>query len=249
MGRIENRTAIISGGQGAIGQAIAACFIREGARVYLLVPDGTPLQDVCRDLDPGGDRLIPVVGEPADKGDLEGLAGRAVEETGRIDILVNNPERMGFGSVTAVDEILWTELLNANLHGPWQSMAAVIPYMKKAGGGVILTISSLAGGTAHTGAGAYCVSHAALQMLCRVMAKEVSPLNIRVNLICPALVEDAGAVEMEGTGSWDLTARNGNPEDVADAALHLVSDQSAWLTGITLELDGGRHQIAQIGSA
>ena len=243
MGLIENKTAVITGGHSKISLEIATRFHHEGARIVLFGPEEESIKEACAAIDPKSDRVWGVTGDVRKKEDVKILMEMALEKTGRIDILVNNNELKREGKLDKTDPGLWMELMDTHAYAPWRLMVAVLPEMRKAGGGTIINISSIAGGTAFAGIGVYCASHAALQMLSRVTAKEVSSENIRVNLICPAVVEDAKPVELEPGDELisELAGKNGNPEDVADAALFLVSDQSSWLTGITLDLDGGRH--------
>jgi meso-butanediol dehydrogenase/(S,S)-butanediol dehydrogenase/diacetyl reductase len=175
-----------------------------------------------------------------------------MEKTGRIDILVNNAGVMRFGKLDETDHSSWDMQMLTNAYAPWRLMVAVLPELRKVGGGSIINISSIAGLKAFPGVGLYCTSKAALQMLSQVMAMEAASDNIRVNLICPAVVEDTELPfpifgEEKASEFYDNMrplhplGRNGTPEDVADAALFLASDQSSWITGTILNLDGGRH--------
>lgn len=243
MGLIEAKTAIITGGGTETGREIARRFHEEGANVIICGRREDRILEACSAIDPDGDRIRGIKADVTDDSDVRRLASFALEKTRRIDILVNNDEITEFDSLDTTDSSAWTRLMDVNAYAPWRLMAAVIPEMRRLGGGSIINISSIAGNIPFSGAGIYCASHAALQMISRVMAKEVASDNIRVNLICPAVVEDGEAPDAEpGNASpSDLKGANGNPKDIADAALFLVSDQSSWLTGITLDLDGGRH--------
>jgi NAD(P)-dependent dehydrogenase (short-subunit alcohol dehydrogenase family) len=159
---------------------------------------------------------------------------------------------MRFGKLYEMDPLLWDALMNVNARAPWRLMVAVLPEMRKVGAGSIINISSIAGLKAFSGNGMYGTSKAALQHLSQVMAIEVAPENIRVNVICPAVVEDTElSIPIVGKENiqkrYDTMrplhplGRNGKPKDIADAALFLASDQSSWITGIILNVDGGRH--------
>lgn len=241
MGLIEKKTAIVTGGGTDIAREIARRFHEEGAEVILCGRRQERLTEACSAISPAGDRIHSIVLDVTKKGDVERLVDRALEKTGRIDILVNNDELLAYGKLDGTEPSLWSEVMDTNAYAPWRLMVAVLPEMRKLGGGCIVTVSSVAGTIPFAGAGLYCASHSALQALSHVMAKEVASDNIRVNLICPALIEDREGPSPEAGGDSELAGRNGNPEDVADAALFLVSDQSSWLTGVTLDLDGGRH--------
>lgn len=246
MGLIDNKTAVITGGWTETGFEIAKRFYGEGARIVLFGPDGKEIAKVCKTIDPEGRRVSGVVGDAGKKEDVKMLVDKALEETGRIDILVVHTDLVRYGELDKTDPDLWMKLMDTNAYAPWRLMVSVLPAMRRLGGGAIVNISSVAGNTPFAGAGVYCASHAAMQMISQVMAKEVSSDNIRVNLICPRMVEGEEA-DNSGAGDApmsDITGKIGDPEGVADAALFLVSDQSEWLTGITLDLDGGSHLSA-----
>jgi meso-butanediol dehydrogenase/(S,S)-butanediol dehydrogenase/diacetyl reductase len=171
---------------------------------------------------------------------------------GGIDILVNNAGVMRFGRLDEVQMSDWDLMMKTNAWGPWRLMVNVLPYMKKAGGGSIICISSIAGIKSFPGAGLYCTSKTALQVISQVFAMETAQDNIRVNCILPALVEDTELSEpIVGKENlhelWDKfrplhpMGRNGKPADIADAALFFASGQSSWVTGTLFNVDGGRH--------
>jgi meso-butanediol dehydrogenase/(S,S)-butanediol dehydrogenase/diacetyl reductase len=165
---------------------------------------------------------------------------------------VNNAGVLKFGKLDQIEPRAWKILLRTNAFAPWRFMVAVLPEMRKAGGGSIINISSINGIKAFPGAGLYCASKAAQQMLSQVMAMEVAEDNIRVNSILPGLVEDTEFLYQE-IGKEELPqffeslrllhplGRNTKPKDVADAALFLASDQSVFISGVLLNVDGGRH--------
>ena len=139
-----------------------------------------------------------------------------------------------------------------NAYGPWRLMIHAVPHMRKAGGGSIVNLSSIAGIKSFPGTGVYCASKAAMQMISQVMAMEVAADQIRVNCILPALVEDTELAfpivgEENVQAFWDKIrvlhpmGRSGKPNDIADAALFFASEQSSWITGTLLSVDGGRH--------
>lgn len=210
------------------------------------------LTEASSTISPKGQRVYPIQADVTVDEDIKRVVEEAVKKTGRIDILINNAGLMRFGRLEEVDPSLWDVLMNTNVRAPWRLMVGVLPEMRKVGGGSIINISSIAGIKAHIGNGFYCTSKAALQQLSQVMAVEVASENIRVNVICPAMVEDTELndpiVGRENVQKrYDLfrplhpLGRNGKPRDIADAALFLASDQSSWITGVILSVDGGRH--------
>ena len=159
---------------------------------------------------------------------------------------------MRFGKLheTPVDE--WESMMRTNAFGSWRLMVQAVPHMRKVGGGSIINLSSLAGIKALAGAGVYCTLKTALQMVSQVMAMETAADNIRVNMILQALVEDTElAYPIFGKGNipdfynrlsnLHPMGRNGKPKDIADAALFFASDESSWIAGVMLNVDGGRH--------
>ncbi|MBN2124616.1 MAG: SDR family oxidoreductase [Deltaproteobacteria bacterium] len=244
MGLLENKTSIVTGGGTEIGREIARRFHLEGAYVLLCGRREERLQEACEEMSPGGRRIHYLVVDVTRKEDVSRIVEKALEKTGRIDILVNNDDRMAYGKVDRTDPSLWIEMMDTNAYAPWRLMVAALPEMRKVGGGAVVNISCIAGTTPFSGLGVYGASHAALQVLSRVMAKEVAHDNVRVNLICPAIIDCREEEVPEGAGISELRGKNGNPKDVADAALFLVSDRSSWLTGLTVDLDAGRHLAA-----
>lgn len=252
MAQLENKTAVITGGGTGIGRAIAERFHNEGAFVTIAGRREDKLFESSEVISPQGERVLTVAADVTVEEDIENLLAAAAERTGAIDILVNNAGAMQFATLDSAPISEWDLMMKTNAWGPWRLMAQVVPFMKKAGGGSIVNISSIAGIKAFPGAGLYCASKAALQVLSQVAAMENAAENIRVNCILPAVVEDteltASALGEENAQAfWDKfgplhpLGRNGKPVDIADAALFLASQQSSWITGVLLNVDGGRN--------
>ena len=252
MGKLDAKTAIITGGGTGIGLAIAKRFHDEGAFVVICGRRKEKLTEAESVISSNGDGVLSVTADITHEEDITRLIDEAVNKTGRIDILVNNAGVMRFGKLheTPVEE--WESMMRTNAFGPWRLMVQAVPHMRKAGGGSIINLSSIAGIKALTGAGVYCTSKTALQMVSQVMAMETAADNIRVNMILPALVEDTElAYPIFGKENipdfynrlrnLHPMGRNGKPKDIADAALFFASDESSWITGVMLSVDGGRH--------
>jgi NAD(P)-dependent dehydrogenase (short-subunit alcohol dehydrogenase family) len=183
---------------------------------------------------------------------VQALAAAATEfGQGRIDILVNNAGVMRFAPFQQADEAHWQTLMDVNCWGPRRLMTAVLPAMRGAGGSIV-NIASIAGEHAFPGAAAYGAAKRALRHISQVLAMEEAAHGIRVNVICPGVVEETdlleGAVPPEKQAGFLTTfanlhplGRNGKPDDVADAVLFFASSMSRWITGAVLPLDGGRH--------
>jgi NAD(P)-dependent dehydrogenase (short-subunit alcohol dehydrogenase family) len=252
MGQLDGKTAIVTGAAGGIGLEIARCFHQEGAKVVTCDRKADSLQAAAKQISPDGKRILAVKADVTVEDDIHNVVSHAVEHFEGINILVNNAGVLKFGTLEQADHSDWKNLMRTNAFAPWQFMVAVLPEMRKAGRGSIINISSINGIKAFPGAGIYCASKAAQQMLSQVMAMEVAADDIRVNSILPGLVEDTeffyreiGKEKLpeffESLRMLHPLGRNTKPKDVAGAALFLASDQSEFISGVLLNVDGGRH--------
>ena len=246
---LQDKTAIVTGAGTGIGRAIARTLHAHGARVVLAGRRQDRLDATAALL---GDRTRVVPTDVTVPDQVQALAAAAAEfGQGRIDILVNNAGVMRFAPFQQADEAHWQTLMDVNCWGPRRLMAAVLPAMRR-GGGSIVNIPSIAGEHAFPGAAAYGAAKRALRHVSQVLAMEEAAHGIRVNVICPGVVEDTdlleGAVPPDKQAGFLTTfaglhplGRNGKPDDVADAVLFFASPLSRWITGAVLPLDGGRH--------
>jgi len=234
-GRLENKVAIVTGAASGIGQATAALFAREGARVIAA--------DVA-----AGDGVV-----AADAGreeDVLGLIDAATREHGGLDIFFANAGISGgLASIFEQTPDDWNEILRVNLIGPWLAIKHAAPAMKARGGGSIICTASVAGIRAGAGGPAYSASKSGVISLIEVAATQLCGANIRVNAICPGLIETgmtqaiydmaraAGKEEM--IGHLNPMKRGGAPIEIANAALFLASDESSYVNGHALVVDGG----------
>lgn len=252
MGLLSGKTAIVTGSAGGIGLAIAERFHGEGAAVVLCDVKADKLPEAAAKVSPSGERVHAVPADVTVGGDVQRVVREAAQRFGAIHVLVNNAARLHFGRLEDAEPAAWDRMLRTNTLAPWRFMVAVLPAMRRAGGGAIVNVSSINGIKAFPGAGLYCTSKAALQMLSQVMAMEVAADHIRVNLILPGTVEDTDfctpMVGRENLVRFYETlrplhplGRSATPADVADAALFLASDLSRHVTGVLLNVDGGRH--------
>ncbi|MGK2942203.1 MAG: SDR family NAD(P)-dependent oxidoreductase [Immundisolibacter sp.] len=247
---LDKKIAIVTGAGSGIGRAIAARLHAEGAHVVLAGRRRDKLQETAHLL---GDRTLVVATDVTRPAEVQTLADAASDfGGGKIDILVNNAGAMRFAPIENSDEAHWQDMMDVNCWGPRRLMAAVLPAMRAAGGGSIVNIASIAGENAFPGAGAYGAAKRALRHISQVLAMEEAGHGIRVNVICPGVVEETellqGAVPPDKQAQFLNTfaqvhplGRNGKPDDVADAVLFFASGQSRWITGVVLPLDGGRH--------
>jgi len=252
MGPLAGKTAIITGGATGIGLAIARRFHDEGANVAICDIKEDKLPEAACQISQSGERVHAARADVTVESDVHRVVEETAERFGGIDILVNNAGVLHFGRLDRTEPAIWDRIIRTNAYAPWRFMVAVLPHIRKAGGGSIINISSINGIKAFPGAGLYCISKAALQMLSQVMAMEVAGDNIRVNLILPGAVEDTEFC-VQQVGRENLATfygslrplhplgRNAKPKDIADAAVFLASDQSKYITGVLLNVDGGRH--------
>jgi NAD(P)-dependent dehydrogenase (short-subunit alcohol dehydrogenase family) len=245
-GRLEGKIALVTGGGTGIGRAIALLFAREGARLVVAGRRSDPLQDVVREIRSAGGTATFTRGDVTKPDRVEMMVHGAVYNFGGLDILVNNAGVFVEGSVVDIDEKKWDRVLGTNLKGAYLVSRLAIPAMKNRGGGAIVNIASVHGLVGMKGGAAYCASKGGLVQLTRAMALDHAPDRIRVNAICPGLVDTAMTRDANGGSTWLDDAvrsypvsRAGTPDEVARLALYLACEESGWMTGSALPLDGG----------
>jgi NAD(P)-dependent dehydrogenase (short-subunit alcohol dehydrogenase family) len=252
MGILDGYTALVAGGGSGIGRAIAKRLHEEGAFLFICGRREGKLREACSLISPSGERIVGVPADATRSEDITRLVKAVSEKRGGLDVLVNCTGIMRFGKLETLEPAALREMLEVNTIAPWQLSVAALPLMRARKAGSIVNISSISGMRPFEGSGAYCTSKAALIMMSQVMALEVAADNIRVNLICPGMVEEtelgnAVFTPDQVTASYARfrsthpLGRNGKPLDVAEAALFFASPRSSWITGAVLPLDGGRH--------
>ena len=257
-GRLAGKVAIVTGGGTGIGKAIAILFAAEGARVAICGRTLQTLQETAGDITRDGGEVLVVPTDVSDAAAVETLTQQTLQRFGQIDILVNNAGvRASIGTLLELDDEEWQRTFDIDVRGSWYCARAVIPEMRKRGGGSIIAISSISAYVGQPKQGAYNAAKAAQELLTKCLALDFAADNIRVNSVCPAWVltelNRDQVTEMQSEPerefppglSWnDLLrlhplGRIGVAEDVAWAALYLASDESRWVTGIALFVDGG----------
>jgi NAD(P)-dependent dehydrogenase (short-subunit alcohol dehydrogenase family) len=241
--RLAHKVAIISGGGSGIGKAIAQAFAREGANVVICGRHQEKLDRAAREIGPN---CLPVAADAGLSHDTEKLVTAAVEKFRRIDILVNNAAVLLPGTAESLSEEDFDQTFAINVRGLWLLSRAALPHMRAGGGGSIINIGSVLSMVGARNRVAYAASKGAVLAITRAMALDHAAENIRVNCICPGVVE----TEMVARFSMDESARRqrlawhplgrfGQPEDIAGLAVFLASDESAWITGTAQTVDGG----------
>ncbi len=237
--RLQGKTAIVTGAASGIGFATAALFVAEGAKV------------IAADL--GMPELEGTVGMAADAGDeaaVKGLIERAEKEFGGLDVFFANAGISGgLASIFEQTPEDWQDILRVNLIGPFLAIKHAAPAIKERGGGSIIATASVAGIRSGAGGPAYSASKAGVINLVKVAATQLAGANIRVNAICPGLIETGmtkpiydmarESGQEERLGHLNPLKRGGVPEEIARAALFLASDESSYVNGHALVVDGG----------
>lgn len=249
MKRLEDKVAIITGAASGMGAAEARLFAKEGAKVIATDIQVDELETVVEEITDEGGEAFAMEHDVTNKDDWEKVVGKVVDSHGRIDILVNNAGiggAEGFASLDKVDLESWNKFMTVNSTGNFLGVKAVVPEMKKAGQGSIVNTSSIAGLVGGAAGIQYSASKGASRLLTKTAAIELAPDDIRINSIHPGFIdtpmvsvitEDEEALE-ESLKAIPL-GKTGTPEDVANLVLFLASDESAYITGTEIPIDGG----------
>jgi NAD(P)-dependent dehydrogenase (short-subunit alcohol dehydrogenase family) len=251
-GRLHGKAALVtgagSGGPGVgegIGQAISMVLAREGASVLLVDKDGERGEATKLALQGSPGRGVVFVGDITQPEDCEAMVDTAVKEFGGLDILVNNAAISTHAPITETSMELYDATIAVNLTGSFLACKYAIPALVSRGGGSIINIGSIASirnsGAAHP---AYCASKAALLGLMADLAGTYGGSNVRVNSVLPGIIaspmlESVSRLDDETLARLNLLRRAGSPWDIAHAVLFLCSDEAAYITGVTLPVDGG----------
>ncbi len=247
---LEGRVAVVTGGGRGIGKAISAKLIKAGAKVIVADVDEDSAMQTAKELSPPSGDVIGSFVDVALEESVSSLMQMTLETFGQIDILVNNAGIMSRTRLMDISLDEWERTIQINLTGVFLCTKAVLPMMRESEFGRIVNISSSAGRSVSTLGGAhYTASKAGLLGLTRAAAKEVAPLGITVNAICPGLIETKMAVEtttpeelQEFLDSLPLM-RLGSPEEIGHLVVFLCSDEAAYITGASLDINGGDLMI------
>ncbi len=230
-----------------IGRAIAVAFAREGAKVVISGRDQKKLDAAAKGI---GGNCLTVSADLSSSADIKKLVDATVQRFKQIHVLVNNAGVLLPGTAESFTEAEWDQTFNVNVRGVWLLSRAVLPHMRAAGGGSIINTGSVLSLTGARNRVAYAASKGAVLQMTRSMALDHAPEKIRVNCICPGMVE----TEMIAQFIVDESARNqrlamhplgrfGQPEDISGLAVFLASEESSWITGAAFPVDGGYTAI------
>jgi 3(or 17)beta-hydroxysteroid dehydrogenase len=250
MNRVKDKVAIITGAAGGLGKAEALVLAGEGAKVVLTDIDETGIEKAAEEIAGTGAKAIFIKHDVTSESEWSTVIGRTFEEFGRLDVLVNNAGVIIYKKIIDTSLAEWKRLMSVNLDGVFLGTKFAIEAMRKSGGGSIINIASVAGLIGNPDASAYHASKGGVRSFTKAAAIECSKAgydyNIRVNSIYPGVINTAMAdalrddVEKYNTAiSWHPMGHFGEPEDVAYGVLYLASDESRFLTGSELVIDGG----------
>ena len=243
--RLQGKVAIISGGARGMGAVEARMFAGEGAKVVI----GDMLADagaaVAAEIGAAGGEAMFVSLDVTDEASWQGAVAAAVQRFGKVDVLVNNAAILRTEGLLETSEQTWDDVMGVNATGTFLGVKSVVAEMRKAGGGSIINISSGAGITGSKRNTAYHASKGAVRIFTKAAAIQYAGANIRVNSVHPGPVETdmlASSLSVpDGRKPEDVPlGRYGKPEEVAYGVLYLASDESAFVTGSELVIDGGR---------
>ena len=248
--RLAGQVAVITGTGSGIGRAMAVLFTRQGAAVAAVDLDADRLENLAQQIEAEGGRLATVRVDVTRSEDCKTTVHRVLEDLGRLDILCNNAGIIQRASVLEVSEEDWDHHMAVNLKSVFLWSREVLPQMIAQGRGAILNTASGWGLTGGPRAVTYCASKGAVIQLTRAMAIDHGPQGVRINCICPGdtdtpmLHSEADQLGQDSAMFLDSAAdrplgRVGSPEEIADAALFLVSDEASFVTGTALVVDGG----------
>jgi len=249
--RFQDKVVVITGAGSGIGRATALAFGREGAKVVAADLEAASAQATAGQIKAAGGRAESLQVDVSVAADVERMVTTTVERLGGLDVLVNNAGVFFQVPVAQVPEEQWDRLMSINLKGVYLGCKHVVPQMIRQGRGAIVNTASIAGLRGFAGYGTYGAAKGGVVQLTKAFALEVARVGIRVNCVCPGIIEtamlDQGVAEMgldrsmfvQLAGAAHPMGRIGRPEEVAAAILFLASDDASFITGIALSVDGG----------
>ncbi|MCE3232747.1 MAG: Short-chain dehydrogenase/reductase, family, partial [Rickettsiaceae bacterium] len=253
---LEGRTAIITGGARGIGLAIAKRLMEAGANIVIAdIDTGNCLDGALKQLESEQNSAMAFKFDTREMEEMENAAQQAIDKFGRLDIWINDAGIIPSAKATEITQAEWNEVIDINITGVFNGSQAAIPHLKKHGG-VILNLSAIEGLIGSQGFIHYSASKYAVRGLTATLAKELGEYNIRAVAIAPTITETPGIheykAEMDVLAHGDIfkqkakqipLGRIGHPDDIARAALFLVSDMASFISGTTLVVDGGHLSL------
>jgi len=248
--RLAGKSAVITGGGTGIGQAIALAFAREGAQVVVAGRRKEKLDETLHLLQQAGCSALALECDVTKAAETQRVVKSAEDAFGKVNVLVNNAGALSVSTVENITEEDWDRVMATNVKGPFLMSRAALPAMRRAGGGSIINVGSVLGIVAIRDRAAYCASKGGVSMLTKAMALDHAQDNIRVNCVCPSIVEsdmtrnlfaetEIGRQARESRLASIPLGRFGKPADIAGLTVFLASEESSWMTGTVIPVDGG----------
>ncbi len=243
---LSDKVAIVTGASRGIGRLIAIALAGQGAKVVVSARNLEALQELTAEIKSQGGEATAVAGDVAIEDDANNLIKQAVATYGQVNILINNAGITRDGLLLRMKDVDWDAVLDTNLKGAFHCIRAVAKFMSKQRSGRIINISSVVGEMGNSGQANYCASKAGLLGLTKSVARELARRNVTVNAITPGFILTDMTDNMTDKARDAMTeqiplGRLGDAEDVANAVLFLASDQSAYITGQVLGVNGGMY--------
>jgi len=245
-----DKVVLVTGSTSGIGHAVALRFAQASARIVALGRDQYALSTVKSELEQLGTEALTITVDITSEDGVRVALDEAIEKFGRLDVLVNAAGHISNGSIENTSLAAWDAMMNVNLRAVFQLMQFATPHLISTRGNVV-NISSVTGLRSFPGVLAYCVSKAGLDQLTRCAALELAPKGVRVNAVNPGVViteiHKRGGMSVEDyqrflhhSKTTHPLGRVGVPKEIAELVFYLASDNAAWITGATYQIDGGR---------
>lgn len=243
---LSDKVAIVTGASRGIGRVLALALAGQGAKVVVSARNAEALETLTAEIKAQGGDALAVVGDVALEADANNLIGQTIAIYGKVDILVNNAGITRDGLLLRMKSDDWDAVLDTNLKGAFLCTRAVAKFMSKQRSGRIINMSSVVGEMGNAGQANYCASKAGLIGLTKSVARELARRNVTANVITPGFIVTDMTENMTDKAREAMTeqiplGRLGEPEDVANAVLFLASDQSSYITGQVLGVNGGMY--------
>lgn len=243
---LSDKVAIVTGASRGIGRAIALALASQGAKVVASARNAEALAKLTAEIKSQGGDALAVVGDVAVEDDANNLVKQAVAAYGQVDVFINNAGITRDGLLLRMKNADWDAVLDTNLKGAFLCTRAVAKIMSKQRSGRIINISSVVGEMGNAGQANYCASKAGLLGLTKSVARELARRNVTVNAITPGFITTEMTEDMTEKAQEAMTeqiplGRPGSAEDVANAVIFLASEQSAYITGQVLGVNGGMY--------
>ncbi len=242
--RLENKVALITGAGSGIGKETALLFAKEGARLVLTGRTAEKLEKVCKEIHENGGKAIFIIGNVSKREDMDDVVNMAMNEFGKIDILINNAGINKDALITKMTKEQWNGVINVDLTGTFNCIQAVADIMINQGNGVIINASSISGIYGNIGQVNYASAKAGLIGLTRTLAKELGKKGIRVNAVAPGFTITPMTLKVPEKILTMMKEKIplrtlAEPIDIAYAYLYLASDEARYVNGAVLSVDGG----------